>query len=81
MTGPERHGAPASSHLGQALKIEARAKERLADEYDAAQALGDVASAKSNRGNQWTVPDGNGAATAAQLGLSRKSVHEARRIR
>lgn len=71
----------AAAHRAQAdaLEIEAAAKRRLADEYDAAQTRGDVASAKSNRGNQWTVPDGNGAATAAELGLTRKSIHDARR--
>jgi hypothetical protein len=73
----------AAAHRAQAdaLEIEAAAKRRLADEYDAAQARGDVASAKSNRGNQWTVPDGNGAATAAELGLTRKAIHEARQLR
>lgn len=73
----------AAAHRAQAdaLEIEAAAKRRLADEYDAAQARGEVASAKSNRGNQWTVSEGNGAATAADLGLSRKSIHDARLIR
>jgi hypothetical protein len=36
-----------------------------------------VATGRSNRGNQWTVPDVNGPATAADLGLSRKDIHEA----
>lgn len=74
----------AAAHRAQAdaLEIEALAKRRLADEYDAAQARGEVASATGNRGNQWTVPDGNGApASAASLGLSRKEIHDARLIR
>lgn len=74
----------AAAHRAQAdaLEIEAAAKRRLADEYDAAQARGEVASAAGNRGNQWTVPDGNGApASAASLGLSRKQIHDARLIR
>lgn len=74
----------AAAHRAQAhaLEIEARAKRRLADEYDAAQARGEVATATGNRGNQWTVPDGNGApASAASLGLSRKDIHDARLIR
>ena len=73
----------AAAHRAQAdaLEIEAAAKRRLADEYDAAQARGEVATGTSNRGNQWTVPGGNGAATAAELGLSRKTVHDARLIR
>lgn len=73
----------AAAHRAQAdaLEIEAAAKRRLADEYDAAQARGEVASTKSNRGNQWTVTDGNGAATAAELGLTRKAIHEARQLR
>ncbi len=73
----------AAAHRAQAdaLEIEAAAKRRLADEYDAAQARGEVASARSDRGNQWTVSDGNGAASAASLGLSRKSIHDARHLR
>ena len=74
----------AAAHRAQAhaLEIEARAKRRLADEYDAAQARGEVATATGNRGNQWTVPDGNGApASAASLGLSRKDIHDARLLR
>ena len=66
---------------GEAALVEARAKSRLADEYDAAQERGEVASASSNRGNQWTVPDGNEAPTAADIGLTRKDIHEARQIR
>lgn len=74
----------AAAHRAQAhaLEIEARAKRRLADEYDTAQARGEVASSTSNRGNQWTVPAGNDAlATAASVGLSRKDIHDARLIR
>lgn len=62
-----------------ALDIEAGAKRRLADEYDAAQERGEVAK----DGRPKTVPDGNGFApgTASDLGLSRKAIHEARQIR
>jgi hypothetical protein len=72
-----------AAHRAQAdaLEIEAAAKRRLADEYDAAQARGEVASPTSNRGNQWTVSDGNGAATASELGLTRKAIYEARQLR
>ncbi len=61
------------------LTIEAAANRRLADEYDAAQERGEVATA----GRPETVPDGNGIppATAADLGLSRKDIHEARLVR
>lgn len=61
-----------------ALLIEARAKVRLADEYDAAQERGEVASHGGDRTN---VPDRNLAPSAADLGLSRKDIHEARQIR
>ncbi|MHB2169937.1 hypothetical protein [Alsobacter sp. R-9] len=63
-----------------ALVIEAQAKARLADEYDAAQERGEVA-ANGQRGK--AVPDGNGFSppTAADLGLNRKDIHEARIIR
>ena len=71
-----------AAHRAQAhaLQIEARAKLRLADEYDAAQERGEVA-----RGSVRTdiVPDENDVrpATAADIGLSRKDIHEARLVR
>jgi len=63
-----------------ALEIEATAKRRLADEYDAAQERGEVAS-NGQRGK--AVPDGNGFSppTAADIGITRKEVHDARQIR
>lgn len=70
----------ANLHRRQAdfLEIEAMAKRRLADEYDAAQERGEVASAKDgNLGRS----SGERPATAADLGLSRKEIHEARVIR
>jgi hypothetical protein len=71
-----------AAHRAQAhaLQIEARAKLRLADEYDAAQERGEVA-----RGSVRTdiVPDENDVrpSTAAEIGLSRKDIHEARLLR
>lgn len=74
-----------------ALEIESLAKRRLADEYDAAQERGEVASHGGKRGNQHSakVDDENlgGAsapdrpATAAEAGISRLEVFEARKIR
>lgn len=69
----------AKAHRAQAdaLEIEAMAKRRLADEYDAAQERGEVASgrpAKSSNGEVFQ-------ATAAEIGLTHKEVHEARQIR
>lgn len=62
------------------LEIEAAAKRRLADEYDAAQERGEVAS-----GSQRTdiVPKQNDVrpATAKDVGLTRKEVHDARQFR
>ena len=60
-----------------ALEIEALAKRRLADEYDAAQERGEVAK----KGKPVNVPGQNIKATADQIGLSRKEIHEARQIR
>lgn len=70
----------AAAHRAQAdaLEIEAGAKRRLADEYDAAQERGEVVG--PHGGGDSTVPNRN-AATAADLGLSRKEIHEARKIR
>lgn len=65
----------------EALAIEAEAKARLADEYDAAQERGEVAK----RGEQDRVRDnvgnGNVIATAADLGIRRDQIHEARQVR
>ena len=71
----------AAAHRAQAdaVEIEAQAKRRLADEYDAAQARGEVATQSRHGGS---VPAGNTApATVADLGLTRKQVHEARQLR
>jgi len=65
-----------------ALLIEARAKMRLADEYDAAQERGEVAS-NGQRGAAKAVDDPNSfsPATASDLGLRRDEIHEARQLR
>lgn len=65
----------AKAHRAQAdaLEIEAMAKRRLADEYDAAQLRGEV------RG-QGNIPDEN-VSTLADIGLTAKDIHEAREIR
>lgn len=60
-----------------ALLIEARAKVRLADEYDAAQERGDVAKGRPRKSSS---PE-DFQATTTDLGLSHKQVHEARQIR
>lgn len=64
----------AAAHRAQAdaLEIEAGAKRRLADEYDAAQERGEV----KGRGN---IPDGN--VSLKDIGISAKAIHEARQIR
>lgn len=69
----------AKAHRAQAdaLEIEARAKRRLADEYDAAQERGEVAV-----GRPKTLPDGKTfTPTVTDIGLTHKDVHEARQIR
>jgi hypothetical protein len=68
----------AAAHRAQAdaLEIEAAAKRRLADEYDAAQARGEVMGR-----SRACVGDDNAPATAAELGLRRDQVHDARLIR
>jgi hypothetical protein len=71
----------AATHRAQAdaLEIESLAKRRLASEYDAAQECGEV----QKDGRPKTVSDGNGftPVTAADLGLSRKAIHDARLLR
>ena len=61
-----------------ALEIEALAKRRLADEYDAAQERGEVSSQRRHPSH---VPDENMRAASADLGLTRKDIYEARQIR
>lgn len=72
----------AAAHRAQAdaLEIEALAKRRLADEYDAAQERGEVGQ---RTGRPKVVTDGNDFVppAAADLGLTRKQIHEARQIR
>jgi hypothetical protein len=58
-----------------ALEIEAGAKRRLADEYDGAQARGEV---KSNGG---AITKQNSASSVKDIGLSSKQIHEARQVR
>lgn len=67
-----------AAHRAQAhaLEIEAQAKHRLADEYDAAQERGEV---KSKPGPVTSGPEV--IATVTDLGLSHKDIHEARIIR
>jgi hypothetical protein len=71
----------AAAHRAQAhaLQIESQAKMRLADEYDAAQERGEVAGHGGAR--NFNVQDGNVEATAADIGISRRDIHEARIIR
>ncbi|MBB3315134.1 hypothetical protein FHT77_000976 [Rhizobium sp. BK181] len=58
----------------EALLIEARAKILLAQEWDRA-----VADGKTLKGRPKSVPDEN-AFTAEEAGLTRKEIHEARRL-
>ncbi len=60
---------------GDALLIDSQAKMRLADEYDDAQPDG-----AERGGRPKTVPEENGF-TAAEAGLDRKQIYEARQIR
>jgi N6-adenosine-specific RNA methylase IME4 len=72
----------AAAHRAQAdaLEIEAAAKRRLADEYDGAQERGEVQKAGGNR--KIKIPDGNnGPATASDIGIPSKEIHDARQIR
>lgn len=72
----------AAAHRAQAdaLEIEAAAKRRLADEYDAAQARGEVARGSVRTDIVGTDNDVR-PATAADVGLRRDQIHEARQIR
>ncbi|WP_412507303.1 hypothetical protein [Roseovarius sp. SYSU LYC5161] len=71
----------AAAHRAQAdaLEIEAAAKRRLADEYDAAQARGEVQRAGGDRTS--IVAGHNNAPTTDDLGLRRDQIFEARQLR
>jgi hypothetical protein len=71
----------AAAHRAQAeaLVIQAQAKRRLADEYDAAQGRGEVASGRDGPGAG--VSNGNAKATVAEIGITRKEIHDARLVR
>jgi len=71
-----------AAHRAQAnaLEIEAAAKRRLADEYDAAQVRGEVATGSVRTDIVGCANDVR-PATAADLGLRRDQIHEARQIR
>lgn len=58
------------------LEIEAAAKRRLADEYDAAQAVGEIRDANTGRSASALE-----APSAREIGLSHKEVHDARQFR
>ncbi len=73
----ERLVGKARQLQGDALLIESRAKIRIADDVDVAQAAGAIA--RAGRAN---IPDGNNIpATLADIGLTAKDVHEARKLR
>jgi N6-adenosine-specific RNA methylase IME4 len=65
---------------GDALLIECRAKVKIADEWDAAQAAGQAATGGRPKKGGKTVSDANGF-TAEQAGLTRHEIFEARRLR
>ncbi len=67
----------AAAHRAQAdaLEIEAAAKRRLADEYDAAQARGEVAGLGTNQHRA------EGVVVSNTLGLRRDQIHDARLLR
>ncbi len=73
-----RGGATANRAQADALEIECLAKIRLADEYDAAQKRGEIATVGQPKS---IVPNENNTSTAADLGITSKEVHEARQIR
>ncbi len=70
----------AAAHRAQAnaLEIEAQAKRRLADEYDAAQERGDVHRHGGQMPRDVEVAN---IPSVADLGLRRDQIHEARKIR
>jgi hypothetical protein len=71
--------AAAHRAQGNALEIEAQAKLRLADEYDAAQERGEIQKPGGDRVSK--VPGGKNATSVEDIGLTHKEIHEARLLR
>jgi hypothetical protein len=69
--------AKARQLQGDALLIEIRAMQRIADDYDAAQAAGEIA----DKGRPKNVAGDDIKPTIADFGLTRQAVHEARKLR
>lgn len=63
------------------MRKQAGAQRRLADEYDGAQARGEVATRADGTAIRDHVPGKNKVATVKDIGLTRKQVHEARAVR
>jgi hypothetical protein len=66
---------------GHAVVILAQAKQRLADEYDAAQERGEVARLGTNQNDLGLPVQKTRPATVEEIGLTHKQVHEARLFR
>jgi hypothetical protein len=77
VNGLLRSRKPAHRAQADALEIEAGAKRRLADEYDAAQERGEVRGTS----NQHSAASSPEVAGVADIGLTHKDIHEARLIR
>jgi hypothetical protein len=60
------------------LRLRTRDRRRLADQYDAAQQRGEVATRGGERSGREHSPT---APAVSDLGLTRKEIHEARKIR
>lgn len=73
----------AATHRAQAdaLLIESEAKRRLADEYDAAQERGEVAGHGGARNFKIPAENIENLATAAEIGVDRKDIHDSRQVR
>lgn len=59
------------------MEIQAAAKRRLADEYDAAQERGEV---KTKADNQYASSKREEAASAREIGLNHKQIHDDRQF-
>lgn len=77
----EKLVAKARSMQADALLIEAQAKIRLADDWDVAQAAGKVGQRTGRPKKVVEDIDDIRPPTAAEVGLSRQEIHEARKLR
>jgi hypothetical protein len=78
---PEMGGNPTGGRPSEEYVLSLDMAKELADEYDAAQARGEVASSRDGNLGRSKAERPKKKATTEEIGLTRKQIHEARKVR